>query len=444
MKGKKLVKTVAPLAVLALASGLVVSEVDAGTTGNAIHGSGNASASTDNGPLTITMWVNPPAVSAVQKIDKEFEAKYGVKVNLLTAANDQAGYTTLEQTSVQGGTADIMAIEPFEPMPQKMTTDNMSVVQEWAANHVFAPLNGQPWLSKFNKNDLSAAAYQGKDYGLVTGVYQTGIFYNKAIFKKYNLKVPTTYAQFINVCKTLKSHGVTPIWTGIGNGATFYLEFMMYPLMQDLLASSLGNASASAALAAGKIKWTNPKMITAFTEEKQIASNYLENNYAGENWQQMPGEFVAGKSAMLLDGSWDLASVLQANPKMQIGYFPLPGSNVASDNNSVSNPDLTWVVLNNSKHKALAEKWLQFFSSPNIYSQYVDATGISPSESGTFKSNAATIMGKWFGKGRVINQTADWLIPNGPYYLQSNNFWSEQLKMLQGSVSPAKLSLIHI
>lgn len=400
---------------------------------------GPVSASTDNGPLTITMWVNPPAVSVVQKINKEFEQKYGVKVNLQTAANDQAGYTTLQQTSVQAGTADIMAIQPFNPMPQKMTSTNMSVVQEWAVNNVFMPLNGEPWVSQFNQDDLGAASYKGKDYGLVTGVYQTGLFYNKAIFQKYHLTVPTTYAQFLSVCKTLKSHHVTPVWTGIAGGATFYLEFLMYPVMQDLLAPSVGSASASQALAAGKVKWTDSKMVTAFQEEKEIASNF-EPNYSGESWQQMPGAFANGKAAMLLDGSWDIPSILQAKPNMQIGYFPIPGSNKAADNKSVSNPDLTWVVLNNSKHKALAEKWLAFFASKNIYQQYVQATGISPSENGTFTSTTATAMGQWFGKGRVINQTPDWIIPNGPNYLQSNNFWSEHLKMLQGSVSPATLA----
>lgn len=441
MKRKTLVKRVSPLLLLAL-SGVTVAGFDSGlaTHSGKNHVQGSASTTSDQGPLTITMWVNPPAVSAVQKINKEFEKKYGVKVNLLTAANDQAGYTTMQQTSVQAGTADIMAIQPFNPMPQKMTTSNMSTVQEWAVNNVFMPLNGEPWVKNFNQSDLSAASYHGKDYGLVTGVYQTGIFYNKAIFKKYHLKAPTTYSQFLSVCKTLKAHNITPVWTGIANGATFYLQFIMYPIMQDLLAPSLGNESASQALASGKVKWTDPKMVETFTREKQFASNYLEKNYSGENWQQMPGAFAAGKAAMLLDGSWDLPSVLQANPKMQIGFFPLPGSDTAKDNNSVSNPDLTWVVLNNSKHKTLAKKWLAFFASKKIYDQYVQATGISPSENGKFKSTNATIMGKWFGKGRVISQTADWFIPSGPYYLQPNNFWSENLKMLQGSISPSALA----
>ncbi|QQE79245.1 ABC transporter substrate-binding protein [Alicyclobacillus sp. SO9] len=441
MKSKKLMKVMAPVFMVSLSGAVLAgcgTNNQAANTGNGSQA--KAQSSSDKGPLKIIMWVNPPAVAAVKKIDAEFQKKYGVKVQLQTTANDTSGYKTLQQTAVQAGTADIMAIQPFDPMPQKMNSNNMSKTQEWAVHNVFVPLNNESWISDFKQNDLNAAAYKGKDYGLVTGVYQTGIFYNKAMFKKYNLKVPTTYNQFISVAKTLKSHNVTPVWTGLAGGATFYTEFMMYPLLQDIFAPSLNGGSVSTALASGKIKWTDPKMQTVFNREKNIASNYLEKNYAGQNWQQMPGAFAAGKAAMLLDGSWDLASVEKANPNMKIGYFPLPGSNTASDNNSVANADLTWTILNNGKHKALAKKWLAFFASKKIYSQYVDMTGISPSESGTFNSKTATIMGQWFGKGRLIKQTADWLIPSGPYYLQSKNFWAAQLKMLQGGMTPTKLA----
>lgn len=430
-------KMLTSAALVALA-GAVVAGCGSGNqaTGNGTQTGSNGS----GGPLKIIMWVNPPAVAAVKKIDAEFEKKYGVTVDLQTMANDTTGYQTLQQTAVQGGTADIMAIQPFDPMPANMSSDNLSKTQEWAVNNVFTSLNGQPWVKNFNSSVLQAATYKGQDYGLVTGVYQTGIFYNKAIFKKYGLQAPTTYDQFISVCNTLKAHNVTPVWTGISGGATFYLEFMQFPLMQDLISPSLGSTDLSDALATGKVKWSDTRMVTALQEEKNIASNYLESNYAGQNWQQMPGAFAAGKAAMLLDGSWDMSSVLQANPKMQIGYFPLPGSNTSADNQPVSNADMTWVVLNNSKNKALAEKWLTFFATPSVYSQYVNMTGISPSESGPYTSSTAKIMGQWFGKGRLIQQTPNYLLPSGPYYLQPTNFWNENLKMLQGGISPAALA----
>lgn len=437
MPGKK-AKLIAPVMVAAMAGTVLVGC----GTGNQTSGNGTTPSGSQGsgGPLKIIMWVNPPAVAAVKKIDADFEQKYGVKVDLQTMANDTSGYQTLQQTAVQGGTADIMAIQPFEPMPANMSPDSLSKTQEWAVNKVFMPLNTQPWVSNFDSNVLKAATYNGNDYGLVTGVYQTGIFYNKAIFQKYGLQVPTTYDQFIQVCKTLKAHQVTPVWTGISGGATFYLEFMMFPFMQDLISPSLSGGSLSDALATGKVKWTDPRMVTAFQEEKDFASNYLENNYAGQNWQQMPGAFAAGKAAMLLDGSWDMSSVLKANPNMQIGFFPLPGSNTATDNQPVSNADMTWVILNNSKNKTLAEKWLTFFASPPEYSQYVDMTGISPSESGSYSSATAKIMGNWFGKGRLIQQTPNFLLPSGPYYLQPTNFWNEHLKMLEGGISPSALA----
>lgn len=420
------------VALASLAGGVLAG---CGSTSN-----GGSQATASSGPLKIIMWVNPPAVTAVKKIDSEFEKKYGVKVQLQTEANDTSGYVALQQTAVQGGTADIMGIQPFDPLPYKQNSNTLSNTAEWAIHHVFVPLNNQPWVSRFKATDLNAASYSGKYYGLVTGVYQTGLFYNKAIFAKYHLQAPTTYNQFLAVCKTLKSHGVTPVWTGLGGGATGYLMFMMYPIMEDELAPSLSNTSVSTALASSQVKWTNPKMITTFMRERQFASKYLEPNYAGQNWQQMPGAFAAGKAAMLLDGSWDLASVIQANPKIQVGYFPFPGSNTAGNNLPVENPDLTWTILSNSKHKTLAEKWLSFFASKPIYSQYVKITGISPSETGTFSSQTATAMGHWFGTGRIIEQSPNFLLANGPFALQPTNFFADQLKMVEGSMSPKALA----
>ena len=37
------------------------------------------------------------------------------------------------------------------------------------------------------------------------------MYYNKAIFDKYGLEVPTTYDEYVQVCDTLKENGVTPV-----------------------------------------------------------------------------------------------------------------------------------------------------------------------------------------------------------------------------------------
>jgi raffinose/stachyose/melibiose transport system substrate-binding protein len=172
------------------------------------------------------------------------------------------------------------------------------------------------------------------------------------------------------------------------------------------------------------------------TEEKAI-EQYLEPNYTGVPWESMPGNFAKGDGAMLLDGSWDLASVQQANPKLQVGYFPLPFSNTAADNQAYSQNDLTFYLLNSSQNKTAAQKWLSFFSSPKIYAQYVSVTGISPSESsGTFTGYASSVMGSWFGKG--VNQTVLYpaLSPSNGYYDQQANWPDLQLEVMQGKMTP--------
>lgn len=401
-----------------------------------------ANAASTSHVINLITWVNPPAVAALTKINQEFEKQYpGYVVHYQTAADVTGGYATLQQTAVEGGTADIMGIFPFEPMPFNMSQKNLSPTQLWAANHVFAPLNGQPWVKRFSPSTLQTASYKGKVYGLVSGVYQDGVFYNKSIFAKYHLAVPHTYNQLIHVAEVLARHHVTPFFDGLQNVGPLYLQFITYPLLQEVWAPKVGNVNT--ALWTGKTSWTSPEFLKVMAREKQVM-RYLEPNFTGVPWQAMPGSFADGKAAMLLDGSWDIASVFKANPHVQVGYFPFPGSNTAKNNQSTLQPDLTFVVLNGSPHKAAALKWLNFFASPRIYAQYVNATGISPSETGGKYSNpTAKVLGPWLGKGVQLSTVFPQLPSSGSYYVQPKNWWQLQLEMYQGRYSPAQVAKMY-
>ncbi|MHB1629523.1 MAG: ABC transporter substrate-binding protein [Bacilli bacterium] len=392
--------------------------------------------------VNLITWVNPPAVAVLKKINAEFEKAYpGYTVNYQTTADVTGGYATAQQTAVQGGTADIMGTFPFQPMPFTMNQNSLSPTQLWAVNKVFAPLNGQPWVKNFNSSILSNDVYKGKLYGLVTGVYQDGVFYNKTIFAKYHLSPPKTYNQFIHIAQVLSAHHVVPFFDGLQNVGPLYLQFITYPLMQELWLPKVGNVNT--ALWTNKTKWTDPAFIKVMARERAIMK-YLEPNFTGVPWQAMPGAFANGKSAMLLDGSWDLASVVQANPHINMGYFPLPGSNNPKVNQSLLQPDLTFVVLNNSPHKAAALKWLNFFASPKIYAQYVDATGISPSRNnGRYSGVASHTLGSWFGKGVSLAKIFPQLPGSGSYYVQPKNWWELQLEMYQGKYTPQKVASLY-
>ena len=406
--------------------------------------SGSPGSSHGSQTLKIITWVNPPAVKAIQKIDAEFEkANPGVKVDLGTAENVNGPYKTMLQQTVDAGSADIVTnVTQMQPLPLKVTSTNVTYWQTYTMHGVFAPLTGQPFLKDYKSGALAAETYQGKVYGVVSGEYQEGVFYNKKIFARYHLTPPTTYSQFLTVLKTLKSHGVTPMWLGLGAVGPVYLQFLYYNLI-DSVWQPHAPGSLATDLEKGTVKWTSPYFTQAMNEEKTLAA-YLEPGYQGEAWQGMPGAFAQGKAAMLLDGSWDLASVQQANPSVQVGFFPLPGSNTAADNKSELQNDLTFSVLNASPHKALAMKWLAFFSQPNIYKQYVDTTGISSSQNGgSFSSFAAQVLGTWFGKGDYYTSYYPVLADTDSYWDQPANWPTLQQDVISGQKTPAQAEQMY-
>ncbi len=407
-------------------------------------GCSSSAGSSHSQTLKIITWVNPPAVQALKQIDSEFEkANPGVTVDLGTAVNVNGPYKTLVQQTVDATSADIVSnVTQLQPLPLKVTSTDVTYWQTYTMHHVFAPLNGQSFLNSYKSGALQAETYQGKIYGLVSGEYQEGVFYNKKIFTQYGISPPTTYSQFLTVLQTLKSHGVTPMWLGLGAVGPVYLQFLYYNLIDSVWQPTVSGSLATD-LENGSVKWTSPGFTQAMNEEKTLAQ-YLEPGYQGEAWQGMPGAFADGKAAMLLDGSWDLASVQQANPSVQVGFFPLPGSNTAANNKSELQNDLTFSVLNGSPNKALAMKWLAFFSQPNIYKQYVDTTGISSSEkSGSFSSFSAKVLGSWFGKGDYYTSYYPVLADTDTYWDQPANWPTLQQNVISGQKTPEQVEQMY-
>lgn len=400
--------------------------------------SGGSSGGGQSATIKIITWVNPPAVAAFQKINAEFEKKYpNIHVEFSTAENVNGPYATLLRNSVASGSADIvMSNAQMQPFPLHPTRQSMSSEQYWATQGVFLPLNGQSFLNNLSPSAKQALTYKGKVQGLLTGHYDWIVFYNKATFAKYNLQPPKTYSEFLKVCQTLKSHGVTPIWLGSGGAPQYVGDFLTVPLMGELWLPHVPGNNLALALEKGQTKWTDPHFTEAMNREKAIAA-YLEPSYTGEQWQGMPTAFAGGKSAMLLDGSWDLASIHKANPKMQVGAFPFPGSDTASDNQPIYANDLWIAVLKKAVSsdpavKAATLKWLNFFASKPIYSQYVNMTGISASMPGNYTGFSAQVLGKYFTGGINLTSVMPTLGTNEGYWDLAANWPTAQINFLSG------------
>ncbi|GHO84759.1 ABC transporter substrate-binding protein [Dictyobacter formicarum] len=329
--------------------------------------------------LKLIMHTNAPAVQAIKDLDNAFHQKYpDITVSVTTANSND--FSTLQTTRLSAKDVDIveepMALvgAPASYMPS--TAEKPSWQQQIDAGD-YVDLTGQPFLKNFYQSALqNADTYKGKVWGVPSGaVAYTGIFYSKDVFQKYHLQIPTTWNQLVSLCQTLQSHGVTPFTIGQKDSwpAGLPTSALTMSLNSNLQTLDQG-------LWTGKIKYTDPKEVEVL-KRAQVLWGYTEKGFGGIDYSTITARFAAGKAAMLPDGTWQAPSIQQADPNFQFGYFPLPGSDNASDNDFLGGKyDLSWGIASSSSHKDAAMKWLAFYSDPANYSKFINAVGFIPTQ----------------------------------------------------------------
>src|ERR1700733_12236703 len=170
-----------------------------GSSAPASSGSGSASslAAALQTPTTLTWWAWAPQD---KQLVTAFEKVYpNIKVNLVNAGTGTAEYTKLQNTIKAGsGVPDIAQVE-YYALPQ------------FALGGSLADL-GADGLSS-DQGQFSTAVWDsvqvgGKLVGLPQDTGPMALFYNKTVFDKYGLTVPTTWAQF--AADATKLHTANP------------------------------------------------------------------------------------------------------------------------------------------------------------------------------------------------------------------------------------------
>ena len=87
--------------------------------------------------------------------------------------------------------------------------------------------------AEYSQGLRDAFTFNGKVYGFAYVVEYWGVWYNKEVFAKYNLKVPTTWAEFLKVCDTLKANGVTPMLQSVQQRWPTFILFEEMVARQD-------------------------------------------------------------------------------------------------------------------------------------------------------------------------------------------------------------------
>jgi raffinose/stachyose/melibiose transport system substrate-binding protein len=192
------------------------------------------------------------------------------------------------------------------------------------------------------------------------------VYYNKDLFAKYNLQVPTTLAEFETVMGTFVRNKVVPLSVG---GAE-------YPAQQILYELALAKADRSWVddyqLYKNKVDFTGPELaFAATTFADWVRKGYIARNSAGIKAQDMGDAFTQGKFPILISGSWWYGGFVEQIKNFQWGTFLFPGNTLHPGSGGN-----IWVVPTKARNKDLAYDFIDATMKPEIQNLLGNSGGV--------------------------------------------------------------------
>jgi raffinose/stachyose/melibiose transport system substrate-binding protein len=303
-------------------------------------------------------------MDAEQELGKKFEEQTGIHIDYQIIPSDQ--YFNVLNTKLNSGDApDIFG-------GQSGVTD-LKLNYNVEKNAV--DLSAEPWAKQEDPLVSAQSTVNGKLYGLTywdTLSNDWVVNYNKAIFQKYNLSVPTTYAEFKALCQTLKDNGVQPMYEPISDGWHHVLWFPeLGPRYEEVTPGLADQMNANKAVFAG-----NPTMITALTQLKELYSlGFMGKNALSDAVADAQKVMAGGEVAMTLMQTTFPQQIEHDFPDAKadnFGFFVMP---LADNQNLNLNPaGPTKFIYSGSQHIAEAKQYFNFLLQPENMQYFVDNT----------------------------------------------------------------------
>ncbi|MFI2428854.1 ABC transporter substrate-binding protein [Streptomyces sp. NPDC018955] len=163
---------------------------DDGSTGEAVSASDVQAALKEGG--TVTVWAWEPTLKTVAA---DFEKKYPkVKINLVSERSGDKHYTALSNAiSAEKGVPDVAQVEYF-------------AVNQYALGKGLtdlAPFGADKLASKYTPGPWNAVSEGEAVYGLPMDSGPMAMFYNKKVFDKHKIAVPTTWDEYVDAARKL-------------------------------------------------------------------------------------------------------------------------------------------------------------------------------------------------------------------------------------------------
>ncbi len=212
---------------------------------------------------------------------------------------------------------------PDQPYQQKMKIYATSgqlpdVFKYWSFSTLLKPLVDEGLVMELNMDDfvgnnylsgaLESNVWGGKLYGIPVSGDLWVIFYNKSMFDKYGVKVPTTFKELFEVAEVFKKNGIIPISSDGKDSWPFCIFF------DNLVGRITGDFGYIQRAQDREIRYTDePFVKAAALMQKMVKEGLFQADLVTSDYGAARNLFGQEAAAMYMMGSWELGLATDEN-----------------------------------------------------------------------------------------------------------------------------------
>jgi raffinose/stachyose/melibiose transport system substrate-binding protein len=308
------------------------------------------------GSDTVSLWYISDAEPIVAPAIARFEAENpGVTVDATAYANDDLN-TKLTVALGTKAAPDVFVQRGGSFLDAQVKAGQLASLDSVVADGGLADSIG--------KGSLATGQIDGSQWAVPVLSDSSMVWYNTEIFAQKNVSVPTTWEEFIQVIKTLKADGVTPIamanktqWPGLH----WWSEIVTLACGPDVLAG-IGASDT-------KYDFTDPCFVEAGKRiQELVEAGAFNEGFNGLDYDTGESRqlFWSGTAAMNHMGNWTVAAALAEAPDMvsKMDFFTVPAWSGAKGSTDMMTGGIgmAWSVTQKSGDSANALALVSYLS----------------------------------------------------------------------------------
>lgn len=214
--------------------------------------------------------------------------------------------------------------------------------------------------------------YDGKYYGVPTTMNIVGMFANMDLLAQVGYtEVPATYEDLIVCCDKLVAAGIIPF--GCSGKETWCVTEYLESIIEKTAGATVLNE-----IFAGRASWDNADVVKAVgIFQEMIDKEYFDPNGMALSNDEVKANFMAGKYAFYMNGTWNCADFAGAGlTQVKVSEFPVIDASKSQLGELIGGPSDTLAVAAGSKNPEVAAKAAFELAKGICHYGYLDGCGL--------------------------------------------------------------------